>query len=98
MSNRPKIDPCRSAPLPGPRNLTAVVAVAADGTDRLWLLTGDGGPDGCACPDCAPHEQNNGRLVLRCRAPRTDGRPCLRESVGRCWQHRQPAPRRRAGQ
>lgn len=54
------IDRQRAAPVAA--GLTAAVCVGPDGDEVLWLLCEDvlGRLDvehGCACPDCAPHEQ-----------------------------------------
>jgi hypothetical protein len=77
----------------------AVLAVAEDGTEYLWIMRRDGDTDpGCAAPCCAPHEQATPLPALyrhrlhTCAGLTAIGEPC-RISVasmgGRCRHHRQ---------
>lgn len=60
-NNEAHPDPARTIPLPG-TEWRATVAVGPDGTETLWLVSPDPGqPAGCACPNCAPHEQDSAR-------------------------------------
>jgi hypothetical protein len=53
-----EIDPARSIHLPD-SEWYACVAIGPDGAESLWLAspTPDQ-PPGCACPACAPHDQD----------------------------------------
>ncbi len=78
---------------------SAVVSVNEDGSTALWLISRTPSRDyGCACPQCAPHEQPvrlpadmRDRLHLICGRRTSAGHPC-RTSVKRagsaCQWHR----------
>lgn len=54
-------DPARTINLPG-TPWRATVAIGPDGTETLWLVSPDSGQEpGCACAQCAPHEQDTAR-------------------------------------
>jgi hypothetical protein len=61
------------------------------------------GVDGCACHECAPHEQTGPMgawhvadlMAARCGRPRSNGRPCrsrVRERGEPCYWHREAGP------
>lgn len=67
-------------------------AINPDGTTAYWVLSPEGSaaPQGCACRDCAPHDQRN-PFRTTCGAPTAStGKPCQnRTRVGeRCPAHR----------
>ena len=105
-----RIDPERSVCLDqeGLPGFRAVTAVDADGNETLWLYrsgTAEQALSGCACPECAPHDQE-GRLPARyrhkltharCGHPCANGRPCkamVTEPGRLCPLHREQGAHR----
>jgi hypothetical protein len=44
----------------------AAVCITADGTESFWLLSPTANAEhGCACPECAPHDQLDQRRTAR---------------------------------
>lgn len=53
-----QLDLARTAQLPA-TDWRAGVAIGPDGTETLWLVSPHPDqPAGCACPRCAPHDQD----------------------------------------
>ncbi|MFC9838959.1 hypothetical protein ACFVKB_34905 [Rhodococcus sp. NPDC127530] len=90
----------RSTPLDdfGLAGYHAAICVNEDGSTAPWLVAATNeGPHGCACKDCAPHEQHTRipqpmreALHMTCGRPRADGRPCrsaVRSPGLACHQH-----------
>ena len=92
----------RTMPLGG--EVLVIESVEPDGTLSVCLYVGHGEADetdGCACSECAPHEQP-GRMhrawserihgdALRCGSPCADGHPCripVAHHGDRCPHHR----------
>ena len=89
-------DPSRSVDLGN--GYRAAMCINEDGSVYPWLVAAaNSDPHGCACQECAPHEQNTRiphpmrrALHLTCGRPRADGQPCrasVRTPGMPCHQH-----------